>query len=226
MTSALHQLARRIGLGRALRAMYYTPVGLARKSIREGGPLEQRRTEQGRLQMIEAAKTLPPLKAPAGDRSCEVHFLTGARFWYQTLFCAYSLQLHSDVRVTPVCHDDGTLSPVEVALLQRAIPWAQIVPYADIEERLDRYLPASRYPSLRSRRVEYPHLRKLTDIHIRRTDGLWCSTPTCSFSGGPASYSTGSAAPDRPCHMVDASQRTGIAGPYGAACWSAGSPPH
>ena len=158
-------LARHAGLGRALRLMYYTPVGLMRMSIREGGPLEQRRTERGRLAMIEAAKCLPELRAPKDDEGFEVHFLTGAKYWYQTVFCHASLQAHAPSRITPVLYDDGTLTAEYQDRVRRVIPWAQVITLEDIEARLDGVLPWDRYPTLRQRRIEQPLIRKVLDLH-------------------------------------------------------------
>ena len=46
------------------------------------------------------------------------------------------------------------------------MPWIKFVTAPEIHERLDRLLPEQAFPSLRARRLVYPHLRKLTDIHI------------------------------------------------------------
>ncbi|MGB3544571.1 MAG: hypothetical protein WBA11_16755, partial [Rubrivirga sp.] len=79
--SPLRTLARRAGLGRLLRVAYHTPVGRVRASILEGGPLEQRRTERGCREMVEAARRLPEIAPPEADDGWEVHYLTGAKYW-------------------------------------------------------------------------------------------------------------------------------------------------
>lgn len=163
--STLHDLARRAGLGRALRIAYHTPVGLVRKSIREGGPLEQRRTERGRLAMVEAAKMLPEQRPPDADEGYEVHYLTGAKYWYQTVFCHASLQSHAPSRITPVLYDDGTLSAEHQDQVRRVIPWARVITLDEIEGRLEDALPWSRYPTLRERRIHQPLIRKVLDLH-------------------------------------------------------------
>ena len=165
MPPSLRSIARRLGLGRALRVAYHTPVGLTRKSIREGGPLEQRRTELGRRAMVEAARRLPETTPPDADDGHEVHYLTGARYGYQTVFCFASLQAHAPSRITPVLYDDGTLTAEHRADVRRVIPWVRIVGADEIEARLDRVLPWSRYPVLRERRVEQPLIRKVLDLH-------------------------------------------------------------
>src|SRR5262245_21029790 len=107
MAKRLRMLARDLGMGRVLYHLYHAPVGQVEQLVREGGPLEQRRTEAGRLQMVEAARHLPPLARLEGAQCLRVHFLTGAKYWYQTLFCFYSLQIVVPERVSPIICDDG-----------------------------------------------------------------------------------------------------------------------
>jgi hypothetical protein len=163
-------VARRFGLGKLKLYGYYRPMGLIRQSIAEGGPIEQIKTERGRLQMVEAARKLPVLKCLPDPHGAKVNYLSGAKFWYQTLFCFVSLQRNSPFRITPFIHDDGTLDAETQSTISRVIPWAVFIEARTIEEKLDRLLPESSYPSLRARRREYPHLRKLTDIHLGQTD--------------------------------------------------------
>ena len=191
-----------MGLGRALRIMYHRPIGLARQSIREGGPLEQRRTERGRQAMMAAAERLPELTKPQGEAS-EVHFLTGAKYWYQTLFCFASLQHHVKVPVVPVLYDDGTLTPVLQDRIRRVIPWASVVTLPEIEARLDRDLPWDHYPTLRQRRVEQPLIRKVLDLHVGETGWKMLLDSDMLFFRCPDWLLDWLAAPDRPAYMVD-----------------------
>lgn len=119
----------------------------------------------GYRQMERAARHLRPIKVDESVEPLEVHFLTGLNFWYQTLFCAYSLIQQARVNIRPVIFDDGTLEPRHVEYLQRAMPTTRIVSTREAEERLDHYLPASRFPTLRSQRPVFPLMRKLMDIH-------------------------------------------------------------
>jgi hypothetical protein len=47
----------------------------------------------------------------------------------------------------------------------RQFPGAHIVTAEEIDAQLDAHLPASKFPTLRARRLIYPNLRKLTDVH-------------------------------------------------------------
>lgn len=169
VAASTRETARTLGLGRVLLHLYHRPVGRIRKSFAEGGPFEQRRTERGRQEMIAAAKAMPSIVAPAQEIGARVAFLSGAQFWYQTLFCYASLQRLSSLKITPVIFDDGTLNGETRSIMQRVVPWAEIVDYNEIASQLDEKLPEASYPYLRRRRLEYPHLRKLTDIHTRGT---------------------------------------------------------
>jgi hypothetical protein len=48
----------------------------------------------------------------------------------------------------------------------RVVPWAELIGSDTIHERLNRLLPVASFPRLRTRRLEFPLLRKLTDIHL------------------------------------------------------------
>ena len=167
---AFRAAARRAGAGKFLLYGYHRPIGLIRNSIAEGGPIEQVRTELGRRRMEQAAWHWQELE-PRPDRfAARVNYLSGEKFWYQTLACFISLQQHCPFRLTPVIHDDGTLGPTIRQAITRVVAWTEFIDIATINSRLDRELPETRFPSLRARRRVYPHLRKLTDIHVGQSD--------------------------------------------------------
>lgn len=159
-------LASRFGLGRLAYRLWYQPIGAMRRSIREGGPLQQARDRAGHEAMRAAAAVQPCLSEPPVGPRAEIAFLSGPRYWHQTVFCFSSLQIHTPFRITPVVYDDGHMDDACRSAIRRVIPWVRFVSAAESEERLDALLPASRFPALRGRREGYPHLRKLTDIHV------------------------------------------------------------
>jgi hypothetical protein len=202
LKNQLHSLGRRWRLGRLWYRTYHAPMGLLRKCGREGvGNLLLSR--RGRSQMIAAAARLPALPAAAEAPELEVHFLSGRAFWYQTCFCAYSLLRHSPVALRPVIHDDGSLDEACRAAIHRVFPHARIVDAAEVAQRLDAALPADRYPTLRARRLVYPHLRKLTDIHAGCRGWKLVLDSDMLFFREPTYLLEWLRAPDRPCHMVD-----------------------
>jgi hypothetical protein len=169
MNAPPRKSAARRALGRLALNAVHRPLGGMRRMIAEGGPVQQYRTEQGRRAMIEAARMLPPIAPPKADRGASVAFLSGADYWYQTLFCFASLQRFSAARIVPALSDDGTLCAQSWESFRRVAPWAELRPIGAIEDRLDRLLPVARFPTLRARRIVYPHLRKLTDVHLGAT---------------------------------------------------------
>lgn len=198
----LRDYARRAGLGRALRLCFHRPLGLVRQSILEGGPLEQRRTARGRGDMIEAAGNLPPLAAPAERLGRAVTFLSGARYWYQTVFCFASLQAQCRRRIDVTVFDDGSL-PEVLDRIAAVIPWVSVVGTRDIDERLDDVLPASRFPTLRAHRLNYPHLRKLTDLHAGAQGWTLVLDSDMLFFRRPEALLDWCSAPDRAIYMQD-----------------------
>lgn len=166
----MRDLARNLGMGKVILYGYHRPLGILRQSIAEGGPWEQRKTEACRLEMIEAAKLLPQFPTLPDTFSAKVNFLSGRKYWYQTLFCFASLQALVPFRITPVVFDDGTISSIEKDHLAKVVPWTEFIGVDEINERLNQDLPRSKFPTLRSRRLEYPHLRKLTDLHAGQED--------------------------------------------------------
>jgi hypothetical protein len=203
LPKVLRGVSKSLGLGPALLRYYHTPIGRLRQSIAEGGPWQQRRTEQARREMIAAAEVLPPLTAPDGQEAVEIAFLSGKGFWWQTLFCVVSLQTHCRMRIVPTVYDDGTFTDVTWSAFSRVVPWARLITASEIETALEAHLPSSRFPSLRSRRLSYPHLRKLTDIHCGRSGWLAVLDSDMLFFRPPTALLDWLVAPDRPCSLVE-----------------------
>jgi hypothetical protein len=188
-------------LGRILYLGWYAPFALARRCAQEG-PINIWRSNRGRRAMERAVADLPstrqvPENAPA------VFFLSGERFWYQTAFCAYSLRVHAGQPLQIIVVDDGTLTGSNAKELNRIIPGLRIIWTADLVKRLDTHLPVDRFPTLRGRRLTYPHLRKLTDVHAGSTGWKLVLDSDMLFYRRPDFVMDWMLNPDRPCHMVD-----------------------
>lgn len=209
--SLLKSVARKTGLAWVKHWLYRVPKNTIKTSIREGGPIEQWKTRRGREAMREAAATLPPLTPPPSpsDGARKVYFLTGENFWYQTLFCFVSLQQHVERRITPVIYGDGTLDDEPREQIRRVVPWAEFVGREEIENRLDTFLPSSEFPTLRERRLEYVHLRKLTDFHAGSTGWKLVLDSDMLFFDRPSLIIEWLGNPERPLHMRDAVESYG-----------------
>lgn len=157
--------ARRFGLGRALYRTWYQPLGFINHTWAEG-PLEVWRTARGHQAMRRVARQLPSCKRPS-DGNVPVCFLTGHRFWEQTAFCAWSFMEASGRAFPWVVFDDGSLSRNERTALGRVLGGhTRWITPREAELAVDRVLPRSRFNALRTRRLLYPNLRKLIDVHV------------------------------------------------------------
>lgn len=197
--------------GQFLLRFYHTPVNRLRDLWRNGGPWEERRTEQGRAEMEAAAAVLPP--PVASGAPVEVHLLTGRRFWYQTAFCLWTFAHHARRPLAPVIYDDGSLDAACQAPLQRLFPSTRFVPRAEIVARLDTHLPVARFPTLRERWLHYPNIRKLTDPHAGGNGWKLVMDSDLLFFRRPDFLLAWLDAPDRPLHAVDCETSYGYTRP-------------
>ena len=152
---------------------------------------------------MEAAAYHLPSLAPAPPDAPAVFFLTGSAFWYQTAFCAHSLVSNGGGRLRIVIVDDGTLKSRQAEQLQRMLPGLQVIWSSEVNRRLDQHLPSERYPQLRRRRIAYPHLRKLTDIHAGGSGWKLVLDSDMLFFHRPDFLLEWLRCPARPCHMAD-----------------------
>ncbi|OUC11902.1 MAG: glycosyl transferase [Alkalinema sp. CACIAM 70d] len=159
----LSTFAKSLHLGQLLYQTYHRPKGILQKTLKRG-MLNELGDRTAQRQMETAAERLPSLTP--SDNPAKIYFLSGDRFWYQTCFCAYSMIAQAGVYYRPVIYDDGTLDQTCSDKIRRIFPDAEMITAQSIEETLDQYLPANTFPTLRSRRLEYFNLRKLTDIHV------------------------------------------------------------
>jgi hypothetical protein len=197
---------QRLGLGRLAYHLYHRPKAAVGRCRREGGPVEQWRTAHGRAAMRRAAELLPPLPPPGADAP-EICLLTGSDLWYQTAFFLHSLARFLPVR--PVVHDDGTLSPGARDQLSRLAPFAQWVTPAETASRLDQWLPATRFPSLRRRRAELVLFRKLLDVHAGRTGWrMFCDSDMLVFRS-PDALADWWRRPSSALHLTDTTRSYG-----------------
>jgi hypothetical protein len=207
------QNLRALGLGRLLLRVYHTPVNRLRDCLRQGGPWAMHETERQRLEMVAAAGRLPPLPVPAADTPLVFHLLTGRRFWYQTAFCLHSLARAAGEPIRAEVYDDGTIDAEVGAWLRRLGPAVTIHPQSAILARLDAVLPATRFPVLRERWINYPNIRKLTDVHAGCTGWKLVIDSDLLFFRRPELLLRWLRAPDQPLHAVDCEESYGYSRP-------------
>lgn len=194
--------------GRLLYQLWHRPKGAIKNSWRRGGPLKQLAVARGRREMIAVSRTLPPVPDRPG-RAAAVHLLTGNRFAYQSAFCVHTLARHSQVTIAPEFYDDGSLDGSTRDLLLRVAPRATIHDFAILRDRLETVLPQSRFPTLRERWVNYPHIRKLIDVHAGRSGWRLVLDSDLLFWREPTFLLDWLAAPDRALFAVDCEENYG-----------------
>lgn len=198
----LQSQAKAMGLGVAMYHLYHAPKGMIHQYLKRD-PIRRAMDERAQRAMVAATYRLKPLPEFSRDTALEIHFLSGKQFWYQTCFCAYSMAQSSDIPLRPIIYDDGSLEPSHQAEFERIFPQVQMVSKEAIQARLETYLPQQQFPYLRQRRLTYPNLRKLTDIHIGSAGWKLILDSDMLFFRSPTLLLDWLRSPQIPCHMVD-----------------------
>lgn len=198
---------KKISLGVLLYRYYHAPKGFLKKWWQRGvadyvlDHWHHQKMKQAVTQLHPMVS--PPTTSQTKDHPLKVYFLSGSRFWHQTCLCFYSLQQQTDLNLQLVVCDDGTLTPQYQNQIQRIFPTSEFLLAEAINEQLDRVLPVSQFPTLRARRLVYPNLRKLTDIHIFGQGWKLVLDSDMIFFRPPTQLLNWFQQPQRPCHMVD-----------------------
>ncbi|WP_419701090.1 hypothetical protein [Mucilaginibacter sp. NFX135] len=153
-----------MSIGRLIYKIFFKPTLQIRYYIRHFGLTGWYKLYQGEQQMKKAASDIPPVPL-AKDHLLEVNYLTGAKYWHQTIFCAQSLARILQGRVKINIYSDGTLGQTHEAFIARAIPGVSIVAEKTVNEHLDKFLPIAQFPTLHYLRKWHPFFRRLIDIH-------------------------------------------------------------
>ncbi|MCP9849780.1 hypothetical protein [Cyanobium sp. Morenito 9A2] len=156
----------RPALGQLKTVLYRKPKDELRR-LRRWGPHAYLRLGAWQARMEAAAHQLPPVVATdLGAPPLEVWYLTGARFWYQTAFCAWTLARWSGRRLVLNLTDDGSLSAAQEQALRRLFPQGTTRWRSACWEQFQQLLPEPQYPTLHARWHDYINLHKLTAIHL------------------------------------------------------------
>ena len=182
-------------LGRLAYILYFHPVGKVKTCIREGGPIEQWKTEQGRKKMERAAHDLglriancglrggdPPLREASeglirkaefvngtsggNEKPLELHMVVGKRFWYMAALAVVSLLKQLDRGLVVHFYSDGSLAKEQEEALGRLPIGAVFHGPEEILKRVEKGLPKERFPNLRERFENYPNIQKLISPHV------------------------------------------------------------
>jgi hypothetical protein len=155
-------LARQLSLGRIVYRFWHRPRQWCDLARTYGWGLNAR-AALGERRMGAAAARLPSLPAGETKLTAPIYFLTGRRFWPQTLFCAHSFVRHSGMGAEFRFVSDGTMDDEIARQLTRLFPDARILGHAGLDEKIASVLPPARFPTLHAHRRRFVLLRKLTD---------------------------------------------------------------
>jgi hypothetical protein len=168
--------------GKLAYHLYYKPLFWLNKFRKAGGVVNSIRISNGKSDMAKAAFQLKT--SPVND-AVNVYFLTGKKYWPLTAFCMYSLAKASTIAIKPVFIDDGSFDDDLITQMKSQFPGCDVKTTDEIAKNIQEKLPASKYPVINKKREDYPHIRKLTDIHtisngwklVLDSDMLFFKTP-------------------------------------------------
>ena len=156
-------------LGFLKTAFYRRPKAELQRMVR-WGPRAYCQTPKWEKKMEEAAKRLNPPDIENKGAALKVWFLSGKKHWYQTAFCAWTLQRHTRFRITPVIVDDGSFDGEARANLSKIFPNFELWEKGECDLTFAQMFPAKDFQNLHSWRDRQILFRKLTDVYGRTED--------------------------------------------------------
>ncbi|KRT15836.1 hypothetical protein ASU31_12690 [Pedobacter ginsenosidimutans] len=173
-----------------INILYRNPKSLFKTWDHFGGRSEYNRMLNAEREMIKASRKLVIKKSLTDLTTLNVSFLTGTKYWHQTIYCAYSLQKNCSHPIYFTFYDDGTLTERAIQDYKKQIPNSEFVSISQIEQQIQNILPIEKYPYLNHKRKVYKHIRKLVDIHswnkgwqlVLDSDMLFWNEPTALIS--------------------------------------------
>ncbi|MFD0765429.1 hypothetical protein ACFQZI_11250 [Mucilaginibacter lutimaris] len=188
--------------------LYRNPKARLKHFRRFGGYFNYRKMMAARKQMEQASFTLPPVISVS--EGLAIHFLTGKKYLYQTLFCIRSLILVSKAKFRFVLVDDGSFDDELINRINKQLPEAEIVTKNIITQNLEKVIPKAHFPYLHHKRAVYPHIKKLTDIHTLSGDAWKLVLDSdMLFWDEPCEILEWLCAPKHALHMTDCDEAYG-----------------
>jgi hypothetical protein len=208
MSQDSHRLMKKWKLGTLFYKFYYAPKSSVQKILNKG-VINSWLDYRCQQQMEQATYRLKTVETRSEDNFLDIHFLTGKKYWYQTIFCAYSFAQHTNESIRPIVYDDGSLEKTYQEEILRIFPFAKIVLHSEIEEYINDFLPEGKYPCLRKRRKLQPHMRKIIDIRIISSGWNLVLDSDMLFFRNPSFLIDWLKNPQSPCYMVDVEESYG-----------------
>lgn len=193
-----------------INTLYRQPRSKWRTYQKFGGYFAYRQMYKAEDEMRKSSAQIKVIAADNDLPSLEVSFLTGKKYWHQTVFCAYSLQKHSPNPIRFIFYDDGSFTPELVRQYQAQIPISQFITLSEIEARLALTLPKEKYPYLHHKREVYKHIRKLTDVYAGNQGWKLMLDSDMLFIQSPKLMLQWLQNPSEPFHILDSETSYGF----------------
>ncbi|RZL69651.1 MAG: hypothetical protein EOO93_00955 [Pedobacter sp.] len=168
-------------IGKLIYNTIFKPTSSFRYNINHFGLFGYIRILMGETKMKKAALSLPSIEL-RDDFDLEVNFLTGSKYWHQTIFCGYTLATTLQNKVKINFYSDGTLSLKHIGRIQSILKKSNFISEAKVVENLLETLPQANFPVLHSLRKWHPFFRRLIDIHINQEWALHLDSDMLFFS--------------------------------------------
>jgi len=168
-------------IGKIIYKIIYKPTLSFRYNLKHFGIIGWITYKIGESQMKKSAQLLKPITL-SENFLLEVSYLTGSKYWHQTIFCAYSLSRVMDNRIKIKIYSDGTLEEKHCILIKNIFTNCEFILEEDVISLLDKYLPKNTYPTLRKLREWHPFFKRLIDIHATSNWALHLDSDMIFFS--------------------------------------------
>ena len=182
MKQQFQALHKELRLGEIAYQFYYKPTARLR-FYQSRGTWNVLSAQIGERALKKKLESFPAPQYDAVD--VDISFLTGEKYWHQTLLCALSL-VHNIKQIPSfTIYSDGTLNAERIQLLKRFFPDLIIVDKKTAEDKVNDRFPRSNYPALRQARDHFILMKKLLDIPLISPHAMYLDSDMI-FWGYPA----------------------------------------
>jgi len=188
--------------GRLLYLLYYRPRAWF-NHLKQIGPINYLRKIFGQLAMERSIHSIKPEIRQPKESAIGLHILTGADYWYQTIWCLHSFFKQTNQIYPITFYDDGSLKFKHKWNLARLFPSAKMQRKTEIDGRIESALPENEFPTLRAHRLMYPHLKKIIDIHCGSSGWKLVLDSDMLFWKNPKELLEWLENPTEPIHLKD-----------------------
>lgn len=187
---------------RIVNYAYRYPLSWLRLINRFGGIFNYWQMINSKKLMKKLSQQLEPVISY--NNGFPIYFLTGKKYLYQTLFCISSLVKVSNEKFEFYLVDDGSFDKNLIKKIESQIAGCNIITKKEISFNIQQKIPIEKFPILNRKRNEYPHIKKLTDIHTL-VGGNWkiVLDSDMLFWSNPAEMVEWLKHPKKPIHMID-----------------------